>query len=699
MLRASISSSGSGLTQTAVIVVLLMLCPGVAAVGASGPAAAVDRAAAAAPDRAVLSRIAADLAGRAEVERFAAARLLASDSGPQGVLNRTPGIALMGMDRRGRPLFLQAHNLNSALTVGADRIWPGGATGLDLDGAGVQGELGIWDVGAVRDDHLEFGGRVVQVDGYSVYGDHATHVAGTMIAAGADPLARGIAPAAHLSAWDWINDSGEMAAAAADGLRVSNHSYGATSGWYQAGGSGVWYWFGDPTVDPVEDYGFGFYSDKTRDWDLVAWNAPGYLIVKSAGNDRDDTGPAAGQPHYVFSAGSWTQSVAVRDPDGGPDGYDSIARCGTAKNVLTVGAVYDIPGGYVDSASVSISAFSSWGPTDDGRIKPDLVADGVGVWSAVAGAADSYAAYNGTSSAAPAVAATAAVVADQLAAARQSAPWASTLKAILIHTADEAGEYPGPDYRYGWGLLDADGAAELAAAAAVDPNLVREAWLTADRPDTVHLVSDGAGPILATICWTDPPGESPEPQVDPDDRILVNDLDLRIVQLANGTVSRPWVLDPAAPGAAAMQGDNSLDNVEMVYRSSPDPGDYLAIISNDGELAGGGQVYSLVTTGAQVRGSAPVIANLRFGQSAAGGGVVEIEFDIVDVDSPTVDILIFASDDGGLSWDLAVTTISGDVGEGVAVGADKLVIWDFAADNPGRFGRDFTVRVVADDGS
>jgi len=63
------------------------------------------------------------------------------------------------------------------------------------------------------------------------------------------------------------------------------------------------------------------------------------------------------------------------------DAFGSIAWDANAKNILTVGAVEGIPGGYNRKEDVIMSSFSSWGPTDDGRIKPDLVADGVGVYS------------------------------------------------------------------------------------------------------------------------------------------------------------------------------------------------------------------------------------------------------------------------------------------------------------------------------
>ncbi len=93
-----------------------------------------------------------------------------------------------------------------------------------------------------------------------------------------------MAPNASLRAFDWNSDLAEMAAEAASGALVSNHSYGFARGWY--GGS----WYGTPSISTQEDYKFGFYDSYAQAWDLVAYDAPYYLIVKSAGNDRNDCG-------------------------------------------------------------------------------------------------------------------------------------------------------------------------------------------------------------------------------------------------------------------------------------------------------------------------------------------------------------------------------------------------------------------------
>jgi hypothetical protein len=65
-------------------------------------------------------------------------------------------------------------------------------------------------------------------------------------------------------------------------------------------------------------------------------------------------------------------------------GFDTVGHIGNAKNIMTVGAVNDaVSGGVRSPAAATMSTFSCWGPTDDGRVKPDIVANGVGLYSSL----------------------------------------------------------------------------------------------------------------------------------------------------------------------------------------------------------------------------------------------------------------------------------------------------------------------------
>jgi len=522
--------------------------------------------------------------------------LLRSTDPAQKALNENSDIELMFIDQSGRPVYYSTNNLNAAQTISTDEVWPGGSGGYSLTGAGTD-YLGIWDAGGVLLTHQEFGGRVVQMDSPSGTHYHSTHVAGTMIAAGVDPNAKGMAYQASLDAYDWNYDDSEVAAAAAAGMLVSNHSYGYITGWYYDYGGGAWYWWGDVTISQVEDWAFGFYHDITATWDEIAYNAPFYTSVKSAGNDRDDAGPGPGGGHWVWQNDQWEWSTTTRDPDGGTDGYDCISYAGNAKNILTVGAVNDIPGGYTQPSDVVMSIFSGWGPTDDGRIKPDIVANGISLYSTYNSANDAYASFSGTSMSSPNVSGSLGLLIKHYRDTHGSAtPRSSTMKAVIFHTADEAGSFAGPDYRFGWGLMNTKKAADVIAQDQANPRTIVEDFLSNGQTDTYDFWSDGSQAIRVTIVWTDPPGTPPPASLNPTTPMLVNDLDVRLIANGSRATYYPYVLDSSHPDNAATTGDNTRDNAEMIYLASPTAGEYMVQVSHKGTLSAN-QYYSLVVTG------------------------------------------------------------------------------------------------------
>ena len=101
-----------------------------------------------------------------------------------------------GFDKNGNPIYAYDDNVNAAITGRTDKIWQGGASGLNLSGSGI--EIGVWESGYARPTHVEFGGRASNGgDGGSVT-SHGTHTGGTLIASGVDPNARGMASAASI---------------------------------------------------------------------------------------------------------------------------------------------------------------------------------------------------------------------------------------------------------------------------------------------------------------------------------------------------------------------------------------------------------------------------------------------------------------------------------------------------------------------
>jgi hypothetical protein len=509
-------------------------------------------------------------------------------------------VALQGVNKNGFPIYLITHdNVISAATTNTNAVQPGGSLGLNLSGSSsfLNGKLAIWDGGWVYSGHQEFAGKTITLKGNSSTIDHATHVAGTMLAKGVYPPAKGMAfNAATLTSYSFDNDVSDMSAEAS-GLLLSNHSYGDEAGWVFDDLYNRWEWFGLPG-DSV-DYTFGFYAERTQQWDQIAYNAPYYLIVESAGNARGSTGPAVGQDYYGYK--SATNQTFV-DKGARPanissnDGYDCISTTGNAKNILTIGAINPLPNGPANSGSISSAYFSSWGPTDDGRVKPDLVANGVNVLSCGAGSSTSYITLSGTSQASPNVTGSLYLLQEYYAQKNGGKFMrAATLKGLACHTAFDAGN-PGPDYIYGWGLLNTKTAAQAITNNGTT-SLINEKTLSQGQTQTYNVVASGNGPLVATISWTDPPGDTTATGVI-NDRTpkLINDLDIRV---SDGTTTfLPWVLDPGHPSFSATKGDNFRDNIEQVYIAGAVPGrSYTITVSHKGTLRSGSQDYSVIVTG------------------------------------------------------------------------------------------------------
>jgi hypothetical protein len=527
-------------------------------------------------------------------------------------------IELMRFER-GMPVYYVTHNAGGGIMLNNHLVYPGSPAGLNLTGLGQV--LGVWDEGWVLENHQEFmengNSRVALMDDAEEFSFHATHVAGTMAAAGVDSVSRGMSWRANLHSYDWNNDLSEMAAAAADGLQVSQHSYGALAGWSHGRQSGEegWHWFGDVRVSETQDYTFGFYNNRARAWDDVAYHAPYYLVVKSAGNDRG-SGPEPGERHFVYRLGQWRLSTHPRQRDGGPDGYNSMPGASNAKNPVSVGAI---------RTDGVLAGFSGWGPTDDGRVKPDIVAKGVSVYSPVATGTASYAVSGGTSMSGPMISGSVGLLLEHQ---QNLNPdhflLSSTLKALIIHTAnDDISGAPGPDYRYGWGLMNTHAAVSLMTLNQQARGIhIIEDELAAGGNFIIPVMA-GDGPLRATLVWNDVPGTPPQPALNPPDLMLVNDLDMRIT--GNNQEFMPYILDPENPALPAQTGDNFRDNVEMVHIDSPAEGQiYLITIGHKGDLSGGSQVFSLVISGNQpitVVAPPPVLS-----ASPAGADRIAIEW-------------------------------------------------------------------------
>ena len=506
---------------------------------------------------------------------------------------------LVGVDAFGFPMYFETlSNVNAAATIGTNNLWTGGSSGLNLTGNNplLKDKLALWDGGGVNSTHVELVGRVTGKDAQGSADGHATHVAGTMMASGVSAFARGMAfGIPGILSYTFSGHLNEMAAEAPN-LLVSNHSYGTISGWRYNDGQSRWEFYGNWGEN--EDYKFGFYSQETQFWDSITYLSPNYLIVKSAGNNRNEAGPSVGTNYWRYSAsGSMTNAGPRPDGISSQNGYDLLPTYSTAKNILSVGNVVPIPNGYTKSTDVLLNSSSSVGPTDDGRIKPDIVANGTSLTSTYTGANDAYATLSGTSMSSPTISGSSILLQELYMRKNGNTPaWSSTIRGLIIHTADEATGTPGPDYMYGWGLANFTRAA-LAIERSTE-SVIQQRTLNNGGTYSLNVVATGKSPLKVSICWTDPPAPvTPGNTLNDRTKKLIHDLDIRVKR--GSRLYLPWKLDGLNPVLPATRGDNDIDNVEVIEIDSTVIGEtYTIEVSHKGTLTRSGtQTYSLVATG------------------------------------------------------------------------------------------------------
>jgi len=457
---------------------------------------------------------------------------------------------------------------------------------FNLDGSGIR--VGVWESGGVvLSTHQELTPRVTVATGQSSTTTfHAAHVAGTIGSSGANsPAAEGMAPNVNITSWDANADTVEMANAANPTLtntpiQISNHSYGSYVGW--DGTDNVF----TPELGIFYNNQnlFGSYEIISANLDNVVYQN-GLIVVQAAGNERDDVPVAGvnGGPADCLQGGLGIQADCIGPRPG-------------AKNIITVGAmrVWGV---------LLIAGFSSYGPTDDGRIKPDLMAHGFNMTSLSDTSNTAIGSMGGTSAAAPVVSGIAALVLQEANSANIAMSPAG-MKALLIQTAtDVQGKgqaTAGPDYATGWGVVNAEAAVELLRKGGLIEGSLKTSrgapWYSAANKmptkDSVWSYKFNVTrekEVHVTLAWDDPPGV-------PGGLTLINDLDLRLTG-PDGVTHTPWILGGAAnPGQAAVRngGNDSINNVEQVSVLSPMAGVWTVTVSAAaGNLPIGPQTFAV----------------------------------------------------------------------------------------------------------
>jgi len=369
------------------------------------------------------------------------------------------------------------------------------------------------------DLHPELQGRVFEID-TAPASSHSTHVAGTIAATGLDPRLKGMAPGAQLYSYSFLVDgsaSRYLDAISNYGADLSNNSW----------------------TDYLSDYitsddcnWIGSYGTEESDIDQVV-NQNRFAIVFAMGNDRH-------------------KNLCSLQQQGG---FYSTGKPAAAKNTIAVAAV---------DGNKAITYFSNYGPTADGRLKPDISALGSSVLSLDLGGGTAI--MNGTSMATPAITGTLALLIERYRSQHVDSPSPALLKSILLNTAVDLGN-PGPDFTYGYGIPDA-----VEAVSTIDQGrFTADSARAGDAMTYTVTVPSGAAALRVMLAYSDvegAPGSS---------SALVNDLDLTVSSPA-GQVSLPLTLDPLHPAAAAVPGKNGRDPVEQAVIQNPAAGAWTVTV-------------------------------------------------------------------------------------------------------------------------
>jgi hypothetical protein len=246
---------------------------------------------------------------------------------------------------------------------------------------------------------------------------------------------------------------------------------------------------------------------------------------------------------HVFSSGNSGNTAASTGLYAGLTGFANLTGSfKMAKNILTIGAT--------DSFSI-VAALSSKGPAHDGRVKPDLVAFGE----------------DGSSGAAALVSGTGVLLQQAYKQAYNVLPPSSLVKAILITSADDAGNAE-VDYKNGFGSLNANNAMKILQAEKFLSGSVSNS-ASQSFPITVPA---GIKKLKATLVWNDPPA-APNAA-----KALINDLDLELIEVSSGQTWQPWVLNSFPHFDSLLQlakrQRDSLNNIEQITLNDPAPGNY-----------------------------------------------------------------------------------------------------------------------------
>lgn len=449
--------------------------------------------------------------------------------------------------------------VNSRATI-LNSSLPGGR---NLQGAGVV--VGIGDM-INPWQHIDFSGRFINrsmTTGLETEAPHGVHVMGTLGGAGIiQERYKGYVTRAKIITQQFSGILANSATYVQDyGMVITNNSYGNA---------------GDCTT-------FGVYDLYSRVLDQQAFQMPNLQHVFASGNSGN------------FSCSPY------------PAGFSNVlGGYQTSKNTLCVGNTTELG---------DVFSNSSKGPVRDGRIKPEVVAQGRNVFSTYR--TNVYAFSNGTSMAAPAVSGGLALLYERYKQLHGNVnPKNALMKALICNGATDKGN-PGPDFSNGFGWLNL-----LRSVKMLENNNYFNASVNSSATNT-HTITIPTGISIAQLkvmlYWNDSAAAVLATNA------LVNDLDLEVTDPAD-SIHSPQLLNPTPANVndPAITGADHINNIEQIVIDNPPPGDYTFTVKGTTIPSGTQHEYFLVFD------TIPVSTILTYpggGERLQGGDAIYISWD------------------------------------------------------------------------
>ncbi len=426
------------------------------------------------------------------------------------------------------PYLHPGTNLESMKLSHIDELWK---EPYNLTGEGVK--VAVVDWGQIRVTHQEFqknGKSRVIIKGEENQKqpphEHSTFLAGIIAAKGVNPKAKGVAENVTLYSYyapEISYTKSVIKAYEEEGITISNHAYLYTDIQYD-----------------------GVYDNEAHFMDKAVYENPYLNVFMAGGNDRGHE-----------NEGNYKQLKGPRN----------------SKNVFTIAVTMN--------NGEEIAPYSNRGPVNDGRIKPDFAVASPGnsyVLSTGNKADDDYIIRGGTTSAtARTVGATALLLEWYKRLTGKDKIRHDLLKALYINTASDRGR-KGPDYIYGFGVIDPKKAADVLWTIISKKSLIKENEIDDKTTQKYKIKLSYPSTIKLTMVWIDPAGPAEIPNL-PDTRkpTLVNDLDIWIEK--DGKRYYPFSLDGENPEKEATAKDfNRVDNIEQIVIENAEAGEYTVYV-------------------------------------------------------------------------------------------------------------------------